>query len=378
MIHWFGNKKHTRPFIPQIEPWIDGKELKQLKRVIKSTYVVENKLTAEFENIVANLAGAKHAVAMTNGTAALFCALKSLGIGAGDEVLVPNLTFVASANAVTLAGAKPIFCEIDERTMQICPNKLPIYLSDRTAAIMPVHLYGQAADMDLIMRFCRKNGLKCIEDAAQGVGVKFNGQHVGTFGDIGVFSYYGNKTITCGEGGVVVTNNDDLKTQCYRLKNHGRDTKGIFEHEHVGYNFAFTDMQAAIGIAQMGKLEKIISKKKKVHDRYVDGLSCLYGKFNPTYFDPRSTPVHWFTSFLTDDRDDLMSTLRDSNIQTRMFFMPLHMQPCYKKYRSTVANYPVSEYFYKRGISLPSSFKLKWKDQKYIINKIKSYYGISK
>jgi perosamine synthetase len=258
MIHWFGNKKHTRPFIPQIEPWIDGKELKQLKRVIKSTYVVENKLTAEFENIVANLAGAKHAVAMTNGTAALFCALKSLGIGAGDEVLVPNLTFVASANAVTLAGAKPIFCEIDERTMQICPNKLPIYLTDRTAAIMPVHLYGQAADMDLIMRFCRKNGLKCIEDAAQGVGVKFNGQHVGTFGDIGVFSYYGNKTITCGEGGVVVTNNDDLKTQCYRLKNHGRDTKGIFEHEHVGYNFAFTDMQAAIGIAQMGKLEKII------------------------------------------------------------------------------------------------------------------------
>ena len=373
MIPWFKNKKHIPDFIPQIEPWIDRQELKQLKRVIKSTYVVEHDLTREFEDVVSKYAGVNHAIAMTNGTVALFSCLKALGIGPGDEVLVPNMTFVATANAVLLAGATPVFCEVDEKTACLDVNILDQYLTDNTVAVIPVHLYGQSVDMDELIPFCKKYDLYCIEDAAQGVGVRFNGKHVGTFGECGVFSYYGNKTITCGEGGVVVTNSDEIKKQCFRLKNHGRDVKGVFVHEHIGYNFSFTDMQAAIGISQMNKLNRVIEKKKKIYERYMSELSSIRDLV-PTFFDPRTKPVHWFTSFRTEDRESFASYLKDSNIQTRLFFCPLHQQPCYNgKY--SLGAYPSSEKIYSTGISLPSSYNLKWSQQKYIIKKIKEYYG---
>jgi len=373
MIHWFKSKKHTPDFIPQIEPWIDKQELKQLKRVIKSTYVVEHDLTKEFEDVVSSYSGAKHAVAMTNGTVALFSCLKALGIGPGDEVLVPNITFVATANAVLLAGATPVFCEVDARNACMDVSILHKYLTDNTAAVLPVHLYGQAVDMEELLKFCNKYDLFCIEDAAQGVGVKFNGKHVGTFGDCGIYSYYGNKTITCGEGGVVVTESDQIKQECFRLKNHGRDVKGVFVHDHIGYNFSFTDMQAAIGIAQMNKLSKVICKKKKIYERYMEELSCIRDLI-PLWIDSRTTPVHWFTSFLTSDRENLSKHLKENNIQTRLFFCPLHMQPCYKG-NYAFGSYKKSEELYDTGISLPSSYNLEWKQQKYIIKNIKHFFG---
>lgn len=372
MIHWLKNKKRTTNFIPQIEPWIDSSELKELKRVVKSTYVVENQLTKEFEEMVSSYSGSLHTVAMTNGTAALFCCLKALGVGPGDEVLVPNITFVATANVVLWTGATPVFCEVDPKTMCLDVKILDKYVTNKTSAVIPVHLYGQSVDMYSLMSFCEKHNLYCIEDAAQGVGVKFDGKHVGTFGDCGVYSYYGNKTITCGEGGVVLTGDKEIAKKCFRLKNHGRDVKGVFIHEHIGYNFCFTDMQAAIGISQMKKLDRVIAKKQQIHERYHECLSGVLD-LEPFEFDSRTSPVHWFTSYLTTDRDNLMSYLKDKNIQTRLFFYPLHMQPCYDgKYN--VGSYDLSESLYDRGISLPSSVKLKWKDQKYIIKCIKEYF----
>tara|TARA_Y100001937_G_C7132790_1_gene338449 strand:- start:32 stop:1138 length:1107 start_codon:yes stop_codon:yes gene_type:complete len=361
-------------FITQIEPWIDEAELTELKRVIDSTFVVEHKLTKEFEQMTCDLSGSKYAVAMTNGTVALFCCLKALGIGRGDEVIVPNITFIASANAVLMCGATPVLCEVDPNTFCMTVDTVQSCMSENTKAIMPVHLYGQSADIISLVEFAKRNNIKVVEDAAQGVGVKYKGQHVGTFGDIGVLSYYGNKTITCGEGGVVITNDKELRDRCYRLKNHGRDAKG-FKHEHIGYNFCFTEMQAAVGISQMKKLPTIIEKKKKIHDLYMNELSDLSSLFLPVYQVEDCTPVHWFTSFLCDRKHDLIEYAKSNNIQTREFFYPLHMQPCYQDFPDVLmpSNYETSEDLFSRGISLPSSYGLTEESQWAVINTLKQW-----
>ena len=359
--------------IPQIEPWIDNEELEQLERVIQSTFLVEHQLTREFEEMTRNRTGAQHAVAVTNGTLALFCCLKALGIGHGDEVIIPDLTFIASANAVIMAGATPIFCDIDAQTFCLDVAKAERLISTKTKAIMPVHLYGQSADMEAVMGLAEAHGLRVIEDAAQGVGVTFNGKHVGTFGDFGVLSYYGNKTITCGEGGMILTDDDALARKCYRLKNHGREKKGVFIHEDIGFNFSFTEMQAAVGIAQMHKLDKIIDRKQNIHDKYGDALSGI-GDLTPTAFDKRCQPVHWFTSFLTDHVEDLADFLGARGIQTRRFFYPLHLQPCYRDILVHRDTFEVSCSAYDRGISFPSSYNLKPEEQEFIISKIGQFY----
>ena len=358
-------------FIPQIEPWIDENELKHLKRLVDNKYVVENQLTKEFEDLVRKQTGSKHVISVTNGTAALFMCLKSLGIGQGDEVIVPNLTFIATANAVIMAGATPIFCDVDYKSMCIDLNLIESIINEKTKAIIPVHLYGNSVDMDSIMDIANRHKLKVIEDAAQGVGVLFKNRHVGTFAHCGVLSYYGNKTITCGEGGVILTNDDEIAKLCFRLKNHGRDKKGVFIHEHIGFNFSFTEMQAAIGISQMEKFDRIVSKKKKIRDRYVSELNGV-GDLIPQEFNVDTQPIHWFTSFMTEKKEDLSSYLLSNNIQTRDFFYPLDLQPCYNLDISD--KYKISHLLYKTGISLPSSYNLTDEEQDYIIHNIKKFY----
>jgi perosamine synthetase len=366
----------NQPMIHQVEPWIDEGELQQLARVVDSSFVVEHELTREFESMTARLSGSKHAIAVCNGTMGLFVCLKALGIGAGDEVIVPDLTFVATANAVILAGARPVFCEIRADTFCIDVSRAAALVTDRTRAIMPVHLYGQSADMGEIKALACRYGLRVVEDAAQGVGVRFAGQHVGTLGDCGVLSYYGNKTITCGEGGVVLTGDDSLAKAIYRLKNHGRDRKGTFVHDTIGFNFSFTEMQAAVGLAQMKKLPAIIARKREIRGRYCEGLSGLK-RFREVYMDPRCEPVFWFTSFLCDDTEALAAFLATRKVQTRRFFYPLHLQPCYADgttARFVAGNFATSESAYEQGISLPSSYGLTCQEQSYVIEQIRLFY----
>ncbi len=366
-----------RALIPQIEPWVDESELLELARVIDSTFLVEHALTREFESMTAQLTGAKNAVAVCNGTMALFTCLKAMGIGPGHEVIVPNFTFIASANAVILAGAVPVICEVREDTFCIDVARADRLVTGRTKAIMPVHLYGQSANMPEVMTFARRRGLHVLEDAAEAIGVRYEKRHVGTFGEMGILSYYGNKTVTCGEGGIVLTDEAALAKAAYRIKNYGRDRKGTYVHETIGFNFSFTDLQAAIGIAQMKKLPAIISKKQKIHDRYVQELQNLE-RFRPVYVDPRCEPVFWFTSFLCDDPDALSSFLRRQNIQTRRFFLPLHQQPCYadgKHIRGADDDFRISESIYRQGISLPSSYSLAEDDQSHVIEQIRRFYA---
>jgi len=249
-------------------------------------------------------------------------------------------------------------------------------LSEKTKAIMPVHLYGNVAEMDAILKFAKQHNLKVIEDAAQGVGVHYKGQHVGTFGDIGVLSYYGNKTITTGEGGIILTNDEDLAKICYRLKNHGRDQKGSFKHDYIGFNFSFTDLQAAVGVSQMKKLPEILRRKEEIFDKYYSELSDIeelcFSKINN-----QEKPVYWFTSLYFNKRDDLAEFLLKEGVQTRRFFYPLHLQPCYQNSDkiSKEGNFKVSKEVYDTGISLPSSYILKDEEQDYVIQKIKNFFS---
>ena len=230
--------------------------------VIDSTFVTEHDLTIEFESLTKELTKSAHAISITNGTLALFACIKALEIGPGDEVIVPNITFAATANAVILAGATPVLAEVSDNTFCIDIDSILENITTKTKAIIPVHLYGQSPDMNRIIKLAKDRSIYVIEDAAQGVGVTFEGKHAGTYGELGILSYYGNKTITTGEGGMVLTDNDDLAKKIYQLKNHGRSEKGTFIHESIGYNFSFTEMQAAIGIAQMKKLKRIKEKSR--------------------------------------------------------------------------------------------------------------------
>lgn len=359
--------------INQIEPWIDDEEKEQLLRVIESTFVTESSLTKEFESRIKELTGSKHAIAMTNGTVALYCCLLSLGVGPGDEVIVPDLTFVATSNSVVWTGAKPVFCDVDENGC-LDVHKMKLLVNSKTKAVMPVHLYGDAANIVEIVEEARKLSLYVIEDGAQGVGVYLNDKHVTTFGDCGILSFYGNKTITCGEGGVVITDNDEIAKKCYRLKNHGRDVKGSFVHDTIGYNFSFTEMQAAIGIAQLNKLDRIKRKKREIYEKYANELANV-DQIKVQRYRAGCDPVHWFTSFYVKDRrGELKQYLLGKGIQTRDFFYPLHLQPCYSGFTSNDENFEVSTRMYETGISLPSSYHLTLEQQEEVITEIRNFY----
>jgi len=360
--------------IPQIEPWIDDEDLREVEKVIRSTFVTEHEMTKEFERRLAELTGARHAIAMANGTVALFAILRALGVGAGDEVIVPDMTFVATANAVILAGATPIFCDVRPDTFCIDVEKAGSLITERTRAIIPVHLYGLAAEMDELSDMCHRRGLLLIEDAAQGVGVSYRGRHVGTFGDAGILSFYGNKTITTGEGGAVLTDDDRLAEECYKLKNHGRREKGIFVHESIGFNFSFTDLQAALGIAQLNKLDRIIARKKEIRDHFFASLEDIPGIEFQAVPD-HTSPVFWFTNIRLDRVGELVDFLKARDIGSRRFFYPLHRQPCYKNFNQPVCSESLKAY--ERSLSLPSGVNLAESQIDSVIRAIRSFYVTS-
>jgi len=354
--------------IPQYEPWLGDEELAQVAETIRANWITGGKKTKEFERKIAELCDVKNAIAVCNGTIALYVGLKALGIGNGDEVIVPDLTFIASANSVVMAGATPVFVDVDAKTFNIDPNRIEEAITERTKAIMPVHIYGQPADMDRICEIAKRHNLFIIEDAAQGIGVKFNGKPVGGFGDVGCISFYADKTITTGEGGMVLTNDDEIAKKCLILKHQGRTRRGVYFHEHIGYNFRLTDLQSAIGLAQLSKLPTIIERKKKNEKIYKKNLSGIKGIQFP-YVDPRGYNVPFRINILVDNPQALCDFLETKGIGSRRFFYPLHKQPCYNR----GGKYPNAEMAYKRGLSLPSSVTLTEEQIKYVCEKIKEF-----
>jgi len=358
-------------YIPQIEPWIDNTELKQLEEVISSTFITENKKTEEFLGKICQLTGSPHAIATSNGTLALVASLLSAGIGEGDEVIVPDLTFIATSNAVKLVGARPVFCDVLITTGCLDIDACAELINEKTKAIIPVHLYGQSVEMDKLDALSVMHNIVIIEDAAESMGVFYKGKHTGTFGDYGIFSFFGNKLITCGEGGVVLTKTAENYKKLYRIKNHGRDKKGVFVHENLGYNFCFTDLQAAVGVAQFQKYETMIAAKKNnygLYKHFLAGIDEVEVVKVPEYVDSN----YWFVNILVESPAQLNEYLEGKGIGTRRYFYPLHKQPCYEP---ITTDCPISMTLYEKGLSLPSGVLLKDDDIEFVCNQIKKYFS---
>ena len=290
-------------------------------------------------------------------------------------MIVPNLTFIASANAVIMAGAIPVFADVDRNTFNLTLETLLPCVSSKTKAVMPVHLYGQAVDMDPILEFCGNHGILVIEDAAQGVGVEYKNRHVGTIGNIGVLSYYGNKTITCGEGGIVLTDEIEIANRVYAFKNHGRMKKGIFTHDSIGFNFAFTEMQAAIGVAQMRKLSRILEKKNEILTFYREALGGIAEIEWPTILPETTTYVPWFSSIQVEDPSALATHLSQINVGSRRFFLPLHLQPCYQGRFEFNSDFENSMHAYNTSISLPSSYGLSIRELETVVEGVRGFFN---
>ena len=359
-------------FIPQIEPWIDNTELEELTGVIKSTFISENSKTEEFLGMVRQLTGSPQAIATSNGTLAIVAALMAAGIGPGDEVIIPDLTFIASSNAVIMVGAIPVFCDVHRETGCMDIESARARITPKTKAIMPVHLYGQTVEMDELMAMAAEEGVMVIEDAAESFGITYRGQHTGTFGRFGTFSFFANKTITCGEGGVVLCQTEEDFRALYRIKNHGRDRKGIFDHENIGFNFCFSDLHAAVGVAQMRKFDRIMEGKQRNFDFYVEHLD---GKSGVSVIQPpeyvRSN--HWFVNTLVEDPDALSAFLQDNGVGTRRFFYPMHKQPCYAHLETEP--HPNSTWLYDHGLSLPSGPRLTDKQRRRVCELVLQFHG---
>jgi len=358
--------------IPVAEPSIGRKELKYVTDAVKSGWVSSiGKYIDEFEQSFARYCGVKYALSTSNGTVALHLALVSLGIGKNDEVVVPALTFIATANAVTYTGAKVVLVDSHPGCWCIDPGKIEKAITSRTKAIIPVHLYGHSADMDPIIKIAKKYNLYVIEDAAEAHGAEYKKKKVGGIGDVGVFSFYGNKIITTGEGGMIVTNNKKVVEKANMLKNHGMDPQKKYWHSVVGYNYRMTNIQAALGLAQLKRINSLIERRRKLAMLYNLYLSDIDGITLPPE-ESWAKNVCWLYSILIDeskfkvDRNGLIAKLFAKGIDSRPFFYSMHTLPPYKKNIC----FPVAQRLSNEGINLPSSPNLSIRDVEYICHTI--------
>jgi perosamine synthetase len=354
---------HSVKFIPVYQPLLDGKEAEYVLDCINTGWVSSlGKYTTKFEDLFARFCGTRNGVAVFNGTVALHLALLALGIGADDEVIVPSLTFVATANAVRYTGARVVFADCEAETWTIDINDIRRRITPHTRAIIPVHLYGHPADMKALMALAREKQLWVIEDAAEAHGAMAYGQRVGSFGDINSFSFYGNKIITTGEGGMLTTNDPHLAERMKFLRDQAMSTEKRYWHPEIGYNYRMTNIQAALGVAQMERIEEFLQRKITLAAKYNERFSQISGITTPPKAD-WAEPVYWMYSILLNQdfplsRDEAMQKLKEAGIDSRPFFYPIHTMPPYENHQSL----PVSEDLSKRGINLPSFVSLTSED----------------
>lgn len=357
----------ARRFIPVAEPVLVGNEKAYVMECLESGWISgSGKYVEMLEEQFAAFCGTTQAVAVASGTAALHVALLALGIGSGDEVIVPDLTYIASANAVTYCGARPVFADVDTLTWTLNPDDVIRKITPRTRAIMAVHLYGHPVDMDPLLELAKAHNLYVIEDAAEAHGAEYKGRRVGSLSDIATFSFYGNKIMTTGEGGMVTTNDHALAQRVRLLKGQGVDPARRYWFPIVGYNYRLTNIQAAIGLGQLERIDWLIERRREVAAQYTEALRDL----------PVITPVeatwaknvYWLYSICVSEnynRDQLIGQLMENGIETRPFFYPMHIMPPYHDPDGD-RTLPVATRLAARGINLPSSARLSIEDISYI------------
>jgi perosamine synthetase len=357
-------------FIPISEPSITSKEVEYVTDAVRSGWISSlGKYVDAFEEQFAAFCGTKYAVAVSNGTTALHLALVAYGIGPGDEVIVPDFTFIATANAVKHAGADVKLVDIEENTLCIDPNQLRSAITARTKAVIPVHIYGHPADMTKIMKIAKERNLIVIEDAAEAHGAEVNGVKVGSIGNCGTFSFYGNKIITTGEGGMITSNDDVFIQKVRHLRDHAMSKKKRYWHDDIGYNYRITNLQAALGLAQVERIKELLTHKKRIFTTYKQYLSGDR-RCRLNYEAPWAKNVYWMVSleidtYDEDARDQLILRLKKENIDSRPYFYPISDMSMYGK-----EDTPVTHKVYKRGINLPSYYALQNDTIEYICKKV--------
>ncbi|OBQ82185.1 DegT/DnrJ/EryC1/StrS aminotransferase family protein [Mesorhizobium sp. WSM3873] len=358
--------------IPVYEPYLGGNVSAYVNECLTTGWISSRgAFISRFEDAFAKYVGASLATSVANGTVALHLALEALGIGAGDEVIVPSFTYIATVNTILQTGATPVYVDSLQDTLQVDPQAMRNAITPRTRAVMAVHLYGHPCNMDAISTLCRDHDLLLIEDCAEGFGSRWKGQHVGTFGDVATFSFFGNKTITTGEGGMVLARSADVMDKCRRLKSQGVSPTREYWHDVLAYNYRMTNIQAAIGLAQIEMADSFLARKKAVAESYRQAFAGLPLRTH----DPVGPVDHsfWMCSIVVDDpaqRDPLRKHLVEHQVETRPFFPPAHLMPhC----RADVA-LPVAESISACGINLPSYPTLTSEQLEHIWEAVTSFF----
>ena len=341
-------------------PDITDKEIEAVCEVLRSPNLSLGPKLPEFEKAFTNYTGSKRAVAVNSGTSGLFLSMLALGIAPGDEVITTPFTFIASASSIMMAGAKPVFVDIDQENLNIDPAKIEARITDRTKAILPVEVFGNLDGLDKVSEIAQKHNLPVIEDSCEALGSELNGKKAGTFGTMSVFAFYPNKQITTGEGGMILTNDDSLADMCVSLRNQGRGPDGTWlGHDRLGYNFRLSDINCALGIAQLSRIDQIKAKRLQVAKWYQQMLADEPRLIVPAESD--GCDMSWFVfvvrladGFTLDHRESILRAMRNKNIQVSNYFPPVHLQPfMVETFGYKQGDFPITEAVCQSTIALP-------------------------
>jgi perosamine synthetase len=371
----FDRRSH-RAIIPVCEPTLGGNEAKYVQQAIETNWISSaGQFIREFEANFADYCGVKYGIACANGTVAMHLAMATLGLEPGDEVIIPTFTMIATANAVTYCGATPVLVDMEPCYWQMDVEQVARKITPRTRAIVPVHIYGHPTDMDPLRELAQRHGLLLIEDAAEAHGAEYKGRRAGGLGDAAGFSFYGNKIITTGEGGMVTTDNRELAQLAWNLRDHAFSHERHFWHKFVGFNYRMTNLQAAVGLAQLEQLATFVDARRYHAHEYNRLLQDIPGIRTPQEAHYAKN-VYWMYGILVDEReygmnrDALRRVLAENGVETRTFFIPMHCQPVYwQQYKGQ--RFPVAEDLCRRGFYLPSASSLRQDELEYVAGVIR-------
>lgn len=379
-----------RKYIPYGRQSINEEDIATVVETLRSDYLTTGPKVAEFEAAVADYCGAKYAVAVANGTAALHIACMAAGIGPGDEVITSPITFVASANCALYCGAKPVFADIDSRTYNISPEEIEKKITNRTKAIIPVHFSGQPCDMDAIREIARNHNLIVIEDAAHALGADYKGKKIGSGSEMAILSFHPVKHITTGEGGMVLTNDEELFRKLNLYRTHGitrdasmmthpdADAPWYYEQVDLGYNYRITDIQCALGISQLKRLDEFVARRRELVKRYNEAFADMEEIITPYQLEGCNSSYHIYVLQLVHhSRKELFRRLRQAGIGVMVHYIPVYTQPYYRTHGYEAVCCPNSELYYERAISLPLYPDLTEEEQDYVICQVKHSLNVS-
>ena len=356
--------------IPAYEPEIGKEELVLLKDVIKSNWLSEGKYVRKFEEKLRKVCAREYALAFNNCTAALITGMKSMGIGAGDDVIVQSMVHSADPNSIAATGANPVFTEVDEKTLCLSTETIDKAKTDRTKAVLYVSLYGNTSDLDRVSEYCNQNGLILVNDCAPALFCMYKKRPIASYGDFSALSFFADKTITTGEGGMLLTDNMDLISECNIYKHDGRRERGVDVIERKGFNYRLTELQAAVGVAQLEKSNRFIQKKKE-NEQLFKSLLKEVRQVEVFNFNPEGDIVPHRNIIFVPNASKLIAHLVANGVGARTLFMPMHSQPCY----NYVQDFPVTKKLFKTGVCLPSAPSLKDDNIEYICQLIRNYYS---